>query len=170
MRSPCNGTSRIVSVASAKAAAGAAKNRNAAAIKSLMTAVTPTKGACTPFLPQGCKHLPDKNLTKSQPASKVFTERHGPHGDEKWAIRPMDLGEDCRNNFPRMSRLLSRKVLVVRMTLALAIVILAFTATGATSATPAAQQCNWGASSVTAWVDADGTVHQSEPATTGCIP
>jgi hypothetical protein len=40
VRSPCNGTSRIVNVASANAAAGAAKNKNAAAIRSLMTAAT----------------------------------------------------------------------------------------------------------------------------------
>jgi hypothetical protein len=32
------------------------------------------------------------------------------------------------------------------------------------------QNCTGGASSVTAWVDASGTVHQSEPVTTGCIP
>lgn len=69
-----------------------------------------------------------------------------------------------------MSQLLRKTVLVVRMTIAMTIVLLAFTATGATSATPAEQQCTWGASSVTAWVDADGTAHQSEPVTTGCTP
>jgi hypothetical protein len=50
-----------------------------------------------------------------------------------------------------------------------AIVVLALGTAGATSA-PAKQDCSGGASSVTAWVDADGTVHQSEPVTTGCIP
>ena len=63
VRSPCSGTSRIVNVASANAAAGAAKNTNAAAIRSLMTAATLTKGACTPVRPQGWKHLPDRILT-----------------------------------------------------------------------------------------------------------
>jgi hypothetical protein len=53
---------------------------------------------------------------------------------------------------------------------AVTIVVLALGAAGATSAPAKKQDCGWGASSVTAWVDADGTVHQSEPVTTGCIP
>ena len=56
------------------------------------------------------------------------------------------------------------------MTFAVTIGVLALGAAGATSAPAKKQDCNWGASSVTAWIDADGTVHQSEPVTTGCIP
>ena len=56
------------------------------------------------------------------------------------------------------------------MAIAFTIVSLAFGAAGATSAASEKQDCTWGASSVTAWVDANGTVHQSEPVTTGCIP
>ena len=59
---------------------------------------------------------------------------------------------------------------MTRMAIVLAIVSLAFGAAGATSATSEKQDCNWGASSVAAWVDATGTVHQDEPVATGCIP
>jgi hypothetical protein len=63
-----------------------------------------------------------------------------------------------------------RPMLMTRMAIAFTIVSLAFGAAGATSAASEKQDCTWGASSVTAWVDANGTVHQSEPVTTGCIP
>jgi hypothetical protein len=56
------------------------------------------------------------------------------------------------------------------MAIAMTIVSLAFGAAGATSALSNKQDCTGGASSVTAWVDANGTVHQSDPVTTGCIP
>jgi hypothetical protein len=82
----------------------------------------------------------------------------------------MDLRGDGRDNLSRMSQLLRKTVLVVRMAVALTIASLAFTAAGATSATSKEKQCSWGASSVTAWVDVDGTVHQGEPSTTGCNP
>ena len=59
---------------------------------------------------------------------------------------------------------------MTRMAIAFTIVSLAFGAAGATSNASEKQDCTWGASSVTAWVDANGTVHQSEPVTTGCIP
>jgi len=49
VRSPCSGTSRMVSVASAKAAAGAAKKASAAARRSLMTAAILKQG-CLPIL------------------------------------------------------------------------------------------------------------------------
>jgi hypothetical protein len=69
-----------------------------------------------------------------------------------------------------MRQLLRQATLMTRMTIALTIVSFAFGAAGATSAPPKLQDCTGGASSVTAWVDAAGTVHQSEPVTTGCIP
>lgn len=69
-----------------------------------------------------------------------------------------------------MSQLFRKATLITRMAIALTIVSLAFGAAGATSAPSKKQDCTWGASSVTAWVDANGTVHQSEPVTTGCIP
>jgi hypothetical protein len=56
------------------------------------------------------------------------------------------------------------------MTIAVVIVMFALGAAGATSAPLKKQDCSWGASSVTAWSDADASVHQSAPATTGCIP
>jgi hypothetical protein len=70
----------------------------------------------------------------------------------------------------RMRQLLRQATLMTRMTIALLIVSFAFGAAGATSAPSKMQDCTGGASSVTAWVDASGTVHQSEPVTTGCIP
>ena len=69
-----------------------------------------------------------------------------------------------------MRQLLRQATLMTRMTIVLTIVSFAFGAAGATSAPPKMQDCTGGASSVTAWVDATGTVHQSEPVTTGCIP
>jgi hypothetical protein len=59
---------------------------------------------------------------------------------------------------------------MTRMAIVLAIVSLAFGAAGATSAASGQQDCTWGASSVAAWVDANGTVHQSEPVISGCSP
>jgi hypothetical protein len=56
------------------------------------------------------------------------------------------------------------------MAIALMIVVLALCAAGATSAPLKKEDCSWGASSVTAWIDADGSVHQTAPATTGCVP
>ena len=70
----------------------------------------------------------------------------------------------------KMRQLLRKTALVIRLAVALTIASLAFTAAGATSATSKEEYCSWGASSVTAWVDADGTVHQGEPSTTGCNP
>jgi hypothetical protein len=70
----------------------------------------------------------------------------------------------------RMSQLLAKATLITRMAIAMTIVSLAFGAAGATSAPENKPECAGGASSVTAWVDANGTVHQSEPVTTGCIP
>jgi hypothetical protein len=69
-----------------------------------------------------------------------------------------------------MRQLLRQATLVTRLTIALTIASFAFGAAGATSAQSKMQECTGGASSVTAWVDATGTVHQSEPVTTGCIP
>jgi hypothetical protein len=69
-----------------------------------------------------------------------------------------------------MSQLLRKATLMTRMAIALTIASLAFGAAGATSAPSEKQDCTWGASSVMASVDANGTVHQSEPVTTGCIP
>ena len=70
-----------------------------------------------------------------------------------------------------MSQLRAKAPFIARMAIAMTIVSLAFGATGATSALPNKQDCaGGGASSVTAWVDANGTVHQSAPVTTGCIP
>jgi hypothetical protein len=59
---------------------------------------------------------------------------------------------------------------MTRMAIAFTIVSLAFGAAGAASKASEKQDCTWGASSVTAWVDANGTVHESEPVTAGCIP
>jgi hypothetical protein len=69
-----------------------------------------------------------------------------------------------------MTQLVAKASLITRMAIAMTIVSLAFGAAGATSAPPNKQDCSGGASSITAWVDANGTVHQSEPVTTGCIP
>jgi hypothetical protein len=69
-----------------------------------------------------------------------------------------------------MSQLLRKGTVSTRMTIAVVIVMFALGAAGATSAPLKKQDCSWGASSVTAWSDADGSVHQSAPATTGCIP
>lgn len=69
-----------------------------------------------------------------------------------------------------MSQLLRTVAVVARMAIVLMVVMLALGAAGATSAPLEKQDCSWGASSVSAWVDADGTVHQTAPATTGCIP
>jgi hypothetical protein len=69
-----------------------------------------------------------------------------------------------------MSQLLAKATLITRMAIAMTIVSLALGAAGATSAPTNKPECTGGASSVTAWVDANGTVHQSEPVTTGCIP
>ena len=69
-----------------------------------------------------------------------------------------------------MSQVLAKATLIIRMAIAITIVSLALGAAGATSALSNKQDCAGGASSVTAWVDANGTVHQSEPVTTGCIP
>jgi len=69
-----------------------------------------------------------------------------------------------------MTQLVRQATLMTYMAIVLTIVGLVFGAAGATSGTSAKQDCDWGASSVAAWIDADGTVHQSEPATTGCIP
>jgi hypothetical protein len=69
-----------------------------------------------------------------------------------------------------MSHVLAKATLVTRMAIAVTIVSLTFGAAGATSATSKKQDCNWGTSSTTAWVDANGTVHQNQPVTSGCIP
>jgi hypothetical protein len=69
-----------------------------------------------------------------------------------------------------MSQLLRTGALIARMTIVLMVVVLGLGAAGATSAPPEKEDCNWGASSVTAWIDGDGAVHQTVPATTGCIP
>jgi hypothetical protein len=69
-----------------------------------------------------------------------------------------------------MGQVLRRASLLTRMAIALTIVALTFGAVGATSATSQKSECNWGVSSVSAWVDANGTVHQTEPVATGCIP
>ena len=69
-----------------------------------------------------------------------------------------------------MSQLLRQATFMTHVAIVLMIVSFAFGAAGATSAPSKKQDCTWGASSVTAWVDATGTVHQSEPVTTGCIP
>jgi hypothetical protein len=69
-----------------------------------------------------------------------------------------------------MSQLLAKATLVIRMAIAMTIVSLALGAAGATSAPSNKPECTGGASSVTAWVDSNGTVHQSKPVTTGCIP
>ena len=69
-----------------------------------------------------------------------------------------------------MNQLRANAPLITCLAIAMTIVSLAFGAAGATSAPSNKQDCTGGASSVTAWVDANGTVHQSEPVTTGCIP
>jgi hypothetical protein len=69
-----------------------------------------------------------------------------------------------------MSQLLRTATVITRMAIALMIVMLALGAAGATSAPSKKEDCSWGASSVTAWIDADESVHQTAPATTGCIP
>jgi hypothetical protein len=69
-----------------------------------------------------------------------------------------------------MSQLRAKAPVITRMAIVMTIVSLAFGATGATSAVSNKQDCAGGASSVTAWVDANGTVHQTAPVTTGCIP
>jgi hypothetical protein len=69
-----------------------------------------------------------------------------------------------------MSQLLRTATIITRMAIVLMIVTFALGAGGATSAPLKKEDCGWGASSVTAWIDADGSVHQSAPATTGCIP
>jgi hypothetical protein len=69
-----------------------------------------------------------------------------------------------------MSQLLRTATVTTRMAIALVIVMFAVGAAGATSAPLKKADCSWGASSVTAWIDADGFVHQSAAATTGCIP
>ena len=69
-----------------------------------------------------------------------------------------------------MSQLLAKATLITRMAIAMTIVSLASGAAGATSAPSNKPECTEGASSVTALVDANGTVHQSKPVTTGCIP
>ena len=69
-----------------------------------------------------------------------------------------------------MSQLLRTATVITRVAIALMIVMLALGAAGATSAPSKKEDCSWGASSVTAWVDADGFVRQTAPATTGCIP
>ena len=68
-----------------------------------------------------------------------------------------------------MSQLLGTGTAIARMAIALMIVMLALGAAGATSA-PVTEDCSWGASSIAAWIDAEGTVHQTAPAATGCIP
>ena len=69
-----------------------------------------------------------------------------------------------------MNQLRANAPLITCLAIAMTIVSLAFGAAGATSALPSKHACAGGASSVTAWVDANGTVHQSAPVTTGCIP
>jgi hypothetical protein len=69
-----------------------------------------------------------------------------------------------------MSQLLRTATVTTRMAIALMIVVLDLCAAGATSAPLKKEGCSWGASSVTAWIDADGSVHQTAPATTGCVP
>jgi hypothetical protein len=69
-----------------------------------------------------------------------------------------------------MSQLRAKAPVITRMAIVMTIVSLALGTAGATSALSNNQDCAGGASSVTAWVDANGTVHQSEPVTSGCIP
>jgi hypothetical protein len=69
-----------------------------------------------------------------------------------------------------MSQLLHAARVAMAMAMVLVIVILALSAAGATSAASEEHDCTWGASSVAAWVDGDGTLHQTAPATSGCIP
>jgi hypothetical protein len=69
-----------------------------------------------------------------------------------------------------MSQLLRTATVITRMAIALMIVVLALGAAGATSAPLEEEDCTWGASSITTWIDADATVHQTAPATTGCTP
>ena len=69
-----------------------------------------------------------------------------------------------------MSQLLRTATVITRMAIAVLIVMVALGAAGATSAPLEKEDCTWGASSVTATIDADGTIHQTVPETAGCIP
>jgi hypothetical protein len=69
-----------------------------------------------------------------------------------------------------MSELRGKPMFITLVAVVVTIVTVAFSAAGATSAPTKKQECTWGVSSTTAWVDGDGTIHQNKPVTTGCIP
>jgi hypothetical protein len=86
------------------------------------------------------------------------------------AANSVRAGSGLKSQRVGMSQLLRTATVIARMAIALMIVMFALGAAGATSAPLEKKDCNWGASSVTAWTDADGAVHQTAPMTTGCIP